>query len=141
MSGEFPGSLTGTAFPHWEKRIKWKVGNGFIDNWLYLGKPLVVLIVQPICMKAITVLVITGLWMSMGARAQTAAAWNFSGSSVAPSTIGANITATNVTQGPDVTGGGQFSGSDYFGQDGWPATTTIDPNAYMQFTVSPNSGF
>ena len=79
--------------------------------------------------------------MSVEARAQTAAAWNFSSSSVAPSTIGANLTATSVTQGPDVTGGGQFSGADYFGQDGWPATTTIDPNAYMQFTVSPNSGF
>lgn len=92
-------------------------------------------------MKAITVLVIAGLWMSTDARAQTAAAWNFSGSSVAPSTTGANITASSVAQGPAITGGGQFSGSDYFGQDGWPATTTIDPNAYMTFTVSPNSGY
>jgi hypothetical protein len=92
-------------------------------------------------MKAITVLVIVGLWMSMGARAQTAATWNFSGMSVAPSATGANITATNVTMGSHVTGGGQFSGSDFFGQDGWPAATSIDPNAYMQFTVSPGSGY
>ena len=77
----------------------------------------------------------------MDAGAQTAATWNFSGSSVEPSATGANITASNVTMGPDVTGGGQFSGSDFFGQDGWPATTTIDPNAYMQFTVSPKSGY
>ncbi|HEV2480434.1 MAG TPA: hypothetical protein VGS79_12245 [Puia sp.] len=92
-------------------------------------------------MKAITVLVITGLWMSTDVRAQTAATWSFAGSSVAASSTGADITATAVTMGSDVTGGGQFSGSDFFGQDGWPATTTIDPNAYMQFSVSPNSGY
>ena len=92
-------------------------------------------------MKPITVLVIAGLWMSTDARAQTAAAWSFSGESVAASTVGADITATAVSMGSDVTGGGQFSGSDFFGQDGWPATTTIDPNAYMQFSVSPNSGY
>jgi hypothetical protein len=92
-------------------------------------------------MKAITVLMITGLWMSTGARAQTAASWNFSGMSVEPSAAGANITASKVTMGASVTGGGQFSGGDFFGQDGWPATTTIDPNAYMQFSVSPKSGY
>jgi len=79
--------------------------------------------------------------MSMDARAQTAANWNFSGMSVEPNATGANITASNISMGPGVTGGGQFSGSDFFGQDGWPAATDIDPNAYMQFTVSPKSGY
>jgi hypothetical protein len=92
-------------------------------------------------MKAITVLVIAGLWMSTDARAQTAASWNFTGSSAAANTIGANITASSVTMGSDVTGGAQFSGADFFGQDGWPATTTIDPSAYMQFVISPSSGY
>src|SRR6202000_3153932 len=92
-------------------------------------------------MKAISVLVIAGLWMSIDAQAQTAASWSFSGSSAAASSTGANITASSVTMGPDVTGGAAFSGSDFFGQDGWPATTTIDPNAYMQFIVTPNSGY
>ena len=92
-------------------------------------------------MKAFTVLVIVGIWMSTDARAQTAASWSFAGTSAAASSTGANITATSVTMGPDVTGGAQFSGSDFFGQDGWPATTTADPNAYMQFTVTPGSGY
>lgn len=92
-------------------------------------------------MKAITVLLIAGLWISTDARAQTAAAWSFSGESVNPSTAGTGVTASKVTLGSDVTGGGQFSGSDFFGQDGWPAATTIDPNAYMQFSVGPNSGY
>lgn len=96
---------------------------------------------NPICMKAITVLLIAGLWISTDAMAQTAAAWSFSGESVDPSTAGTGVTASKVTMGSAVTGGGQFSGSDFFGQDGWPATTTIDPNAYMQFSVGPNSGY
>lgn len=92
-------------------------------------------------MKTLTVLVITGFWLSGSAQAQTAAAWNFTGSSAAANTTGANITATSVTMGSDVTGGAQFSGTDFFGQDGWPATAAIDPNAYMQFTISPKSGY
>jgi hypothetical protein len=92
-------------------------------------------------MKTITVLVIAGLCASIDAGAQTGAAWNFTGSSANANTTGANITATAVTMGPDVTGGAQFSGADFFGQDGWPATTTIDANAYMQFTVTPGSGY
>lgn len=79
--------------------------------------------------------------MSMDARAQTAATWSFSGSSVDPSATATGITASKVTMGSDVTGGGQFSGSDFFGQDGWPATAIIDPNAYMQFTIGPGSGY
>lgn len=92
-------------------------------------------------MKTFTVLVIALMGMSRGVSAQTAASWNFSGNSAAPHTTGANITATSVTMGPDVTGGAQFSGTDFFGQDGWPTTTTVDPNAYMQVVVSPNSGY
>ena len=92
-------------------------------------------------MKTLTVLVIAGLWLSGGAQAQTAVAWNFTGSSAAANTTGANITASSVTMGSDVTGGAQFSGTDFFGQDGWPATTTIDLNAYMQFVISPHSGY
>jgi hypothetical protein len=92
-------------------------------------------------MKTLLVLVITGILISTGACAQTAASWTFGGSSAAASTTGAHIIASSVTMGTDVTGGPQFSGTDFFGQDGWPATTTIDPNAYMQFVVSSGSGF
>jgi hypothetical protein len=92
-------------------------------------------------MKTLTVLVIAGLWLSGSAQAQTAAAWNFTGNSAAANTTGANITASSVTMGSDITGGPQFNGTDFYGLDGWPTTATIDPNAYMQFGISPNSGF
>ena len=134
-------SPAGTGVPIWEKSKKRKDCRAFISNRLYLGKAIVSLWVQPICMKAITVLVIVGIWMSTDARAQTAASWNFPAGSAVASTTGANITASNVTMGSDITGGAQNSGGDFFGQDGWPATTTIDPNAYMQFVISPNSGY
>jgi len=90
-------------------------------------------------MKTITVLVIAGLCVSANTGAQTAAAWNFTGNSANANTTGANITATAVTFGPDVTGGAAFNGTDYYGINGWPASATIDPNAYMTFTVSPAS--
>ena len=92
-------------------------------------------------MKTLTVLLITVISINVAASAQTAASWNFSGNSAAPHTTGAHITASSVTVGPDITGGAQFSGTDFFGQDGWPTTTTIDANAYLQVVVSANSGY
>jgi hypothetical protein len=81
---------------------------------------------------------ITVLGMVSGVKAQTAAAWTFPGS-VAPTTVGAQITASNTTIGSDI-GSVGFSGSDFFGQDGWPSGA-IDLNAYLQVTVSPNTGY
>jgi hypothetical protein len=81
---------------------------------------------------------ITGLGMVSGVKAQTAAAWTFPGS-VAPTTVGAQITASNTTIGSDI-GSVGFSGSDFFGQDGWPSGA-IDLNAYLQATVSPSTGY
>lgn len=81
---------------------------------------------------------ISVLGMTISAKAQTAAAWTFPGS-VAPTTVGANITASNTTGGSDV-GSLAFSGADFYGQNGWPSGS-IDLNAYFQVTVTPNTGY
>src|ERR1700742_1041403 len=78
------------------------------------------------------------LGMAASVKAQTAAAWTFPGS-VAPTSVGAHISAGSTTSGSDV-GSLGFSGSDFFGQDGWPSGA-IDLNAYLQVTVAPNTGY
>jgi hypothetical protein len=88
--------------------------------------------------RLLVLTLITVLGMVSGVKAQTAAAWTFPGS-VAPTTVGAQITASNTTIGSDI-GSVGFSGSDFFGQDGWPSGA-IDLNAYLQVTVSPNTGY
>jgi hypothetical protein len=78
---------------------------------------------------------------TLAGKAQTAATWPFSSSSTA-ATVGSGekLTAGNVTIGSDI-GSIAFNGSDFYGQDGWPTTTTIDPNAYFQYTLTANSGY
>jgi hypothetical protein len=85
-----------------------------------------------------TLTLIAVLGMTVNVKAQTAAAWTFPGS-VFPTSVGAQITASNTTMGSDV-GSLGFSGSDFFGQDGWPSGA-IDLNAYLQVTVSPGTGY
>ncbi len=80
----------------------------------------------------------TVLGMALSGKAQTAAAWTFPGS-VVPTTVGTHLTAGNTTIGSDI-GSLGFSGSDFYGQDGWPSGA-FDPNAYLQVTVSPNTGY
>jgi hypothetical protein len=70
----------------------------------------------------------------------TIATWSFSATTAGTVGSGARLTATAVTVGTDI-GSTAFNGSDYYGQDGWPATTTLDPNAYFQFSVTANSGY
>jgi hypothetical protein len=86
-------------------------------------------------------LFISGLLPASVASAQTAATWNFSSSSTA-ATVGSgeHLTAGNVTTGSDI-GSIAFNGSDFYGQDGWPTTTAIDPNAFFQYTLTANSGY
>jgi hypothetical protein len=86
----------------------------------------------------LTLTLITVLGTALSGKAQTAAAWTFPGSTAA-TTIGANISAGNTGLGSDV-GSLGYSGSDFFGQDGWPSGA-IDLNAYLQVTVAPNTGY
>jgi hypothetical protein len=86
-------------------------------------------------------LLVSAVLLTSVARAQTAATWTFSSSSTA-ATVGSGekLTASNVTAGSDI-GSLAFNGSDFYGQDGWPTTTTIDPNANFQYTLTANAGY
>jgi hypothetical protein len=86
-------------------------------------------------------LLISVLLPALVSKAQTAATWSFSSSSTAATVGGGEfLTASSVTAGSDI-GSLAFNGADFYGQDGWPTTTTIDANAYFQFTLTANSNY
>lgn len=96
--------------------------------------------IHPSPLKALKVitLALTGLLLTAAAEAQTAANWNFN--NMLSATAGANITASSASLGSSIVSASFNSGSEYYGQDGWPSGA-IDPNAYFQFSVSPNTGY
>ena len=85
-------------------------------------------------------LLISGLLPAPVISAQTAATWTFNNTTAATVGGGEFLTASNVTVGSDI-GSIAFNGTDFYGQDGWPTTTTIDANAYFQFTLTANSNY
>src|ERR1700722_18423006 len=85
-------------------------------------------------------LFISSLLPALVTSAQTAATWSFNNSTAATVGGGEFLTASNVTVGSDI-GSIAFSGADFYGQDGWPTTTTIDGNAYFQFTLTANANY
>jgi hypothetical protein len=86
-------------------------------------------------------LFMSGLLSASAANAQTAATWSFNNTTAATVGGGEHLTASNVTIGSDI-GSMAFNGStDFYGQDGWPTTTTIDANAYFQFTLTANANY
>jgi hypothetical protein len=70
----------------------------------------------------------------------TLVAWSFNGTTAGSVQTAAHLTASNVTGG-SVIGSTAFNGSEWYGQDGWPAAAAVDANAYMQFTVTAISGY
>ena len=86
-------------------------------------------------------LFISSLLPALVTKAQTAATWTFNNTTAATVGGGEHLTVSNVTAGSDI-GSIAFNGSnDFYGQDGWPTTTTIDANAYFQYTLTVNSGY
>jgi hypothetical protein len=85
-------------------------------------------------------LFIISLLPASATTAQTAATWSFNNTTAATVGTGEFLTASNVTVGSDI-GSIAFNGTDFYGQDGWPATTTMDANAYFQFTLTANSNY
>jgi hypothetical protein len=71
--------------------------------------------------------------------AQTAAAWNFN-NTLSQTTIGAHVAAPDIIMGTGVPSQAFNSGTEFFGQDGWPSGA-LDPNAFLQFTVSANAAY
>src|SRR5579872_6471874 len=95
------------------------------------------LCVKPLTRKVVFLLM-AGCMIVSGTAAQTAANWNFNNTLAA--TNGANLSSVNVTLGTSIVSDAFNAGTEFFGQDGWPAGA-LDPNAYLQFTVSAGSGY
>ena len=64
--------------------------------------------------------------------------WTFNG--VLTGTGGAYNTASAASFSAGIPTKAFNSGIEYFGENGWPAGA-LDPNAYLQFSVTPNSGY
>jgi hypothetical protein len=81
-------------------------------------------------------LIFPGLFFSLLVRAQIAN-WTFN--NTLAGTGSANVTASNATLGSAIGSGAYNGGTVYFGEGGWPSGAE-DPNAYLQFSVTPTSG-
>lgn len=73
------------------------------------------------------------------ASAQTIGNWTLN------NTLGGTGTALNtvsaISAGPGVTSTSFNGGTEWYGQNGFPAGGLPNPTAYLQFTISPNSGY
>jgi hypothetical protein len=90
---------------------------------------------SPFALLIVCLLPVSGVW------AQTIVGWTFNNANVITYGSGAHLTATNITIGPDIDTIEYNGAVEFFGQSGWPTTTTIDPNAYFQFTVTASTGY
>jgi hypothetical protein len=77
------------------------------------------------------------LVLPAGAGAQVVGNWTFDNTLVG--TPGSNNTVSSASLGTSITTGAFNGGTVYYGEAGWPAGS-IDPNAYLEFSLTPNSG-
>jgi len=85
-----------------------------------------------------TILTLVALSIAGGVSAQTAASWGFN--TTLAGSHGSNISASSASLGSSIVSHDFNGTTEFYGQDGWP-TGAIDLNAYLQFTVSPSSGY
>jgi hypothetical protein len=82
-------------------------------------------------------LLVTGILFPSLMRAQVAQ-WNFNNTLNGTGSV--NATAKPAVLGSAITLGDYNGGTVYFGEGGWPAGA-LDPNAYLEFSVSPTSSY
>jgi hypothetical protein len=70
-------------------------------------------------------------------KGQNVGNWTFN--NILTGTGTSSNTVSAVTLGSAIITGAYNGGTVYFGEDGWP-TGALDPNAYLQFSLTPNSG-
>jgi len=70
--------------------------------------------------------------------AQSVGDWTFN--NILTATPGSHNTASAVSHGSAISTGAFNGGTVYFGEDGWPSGA-LDANAYLQFTLTPGSGY
>jgi hypothetical protein len=87
--------------------------------------------------KGLALLLANFTILSVG-RSQTAGNWNFS--NTLSGTPGSSITVSNFSLGPSIVSGAYNGGTEYFGENGWPAGA-LDPNAYTQFSLTAATGY
>src|SRR3569832_2983682 len=84
-------------------------------------------------------LIISTLFISSIVNAQTAGNWppntNLTG------TAGSHLSISAVSPGSSITSNTFNSGSEWYGEGGWTAASTLDFNGYVQFSLTANSGY
>ncbi len=90
---------------------------------------------SPLTLLIVCLLPVSGTW------AQTIVGWTFNNDQIITYAGGAKLTASNITIGPDIDTTEYNGAVEFFGQSGWPTTTTIDPNAYFQFVITAGAGY
>ncbi|MBS1605635.1 MAG: hypothetical protein JST42_23420 [Bacteroidetes bacterium] len=85
-----------------------------------------------------TILTLAVFSIAFGASAQTAVSWGFN--STLAGSPASHISASAVSLGSSIVSNSFNGSTEFYGQDGWPAGA-IDANAYLQFTVSPSTGY
>ena len=85
-----------------------------------------------------TILTLVAFTFAAGVNAQTAASWGFN--NTLAGSHGSDISASAASLGSSIVSNAFNGSTEFYGQDGWP-TGAIDGNAYVQFTVSPSSGY
>jgi hypothetical protein len=85
-----------------------------------------------------TIPILTGLLLfaPVFAKAQTVGTWSFAGTLAGTGT--ANNTVSAASLGPGIDTSAFLSGV-YYGEGNWPSGG-LDPNYYLQFSLTPNSG-
>jgi hypothetical protein len=73
------------------------------------------------------------------ANSQSIGSWTFN--NTLAGTGGTNTTVSAAGFGPDIPTVAFSSGAEYYGENGWPATGTLNTNSYLQFSISPNTGY
>jgi len=76
------------------------------------------------------------------AQAQFLAEWDVNGQPGNQATVPAtyadpNVTASDITRGPGLTAAAQTNG---FDSTGWTTSTSLDPDDYLEFTLTPKAG-
>src|SRR5450755_1119533 len=89
-------------------------------------------------LNKIFIILLPGIFSSFLMSAQVAD-WSFN--NVLTGTGSANSTAGNASLGSPIAAGGAFNGGTvYYGEGTWPAGSSIDPNAYLEFSITPTAG-
>jgi hypothetical protein len=65
--------------------------------------------------------------------------WSFN--NVLTGTGSSTSVAGDASLGSTIAAGGAFNGGTvYYGEGSWPTSSTIDPNAYLEFSITPTAG-